>query len=128
MDGTLVTTFTDANGLGCAAVITWNEDDPLSIRFEFDGQHVWVFARDLVRHPFTNVPKEYHGDVAFFSHRNKLYIGLSSPSGETVLKFNNPQVVMNFLEQSYRIVPEGDEFLTDALDRELSTILPEGLS
>ena len=126
--GVLFTTLTDKNGHGVTAQMSWHEADPLVMSFAFQcGEEVvqWAIARDLLRHPVAGIPSG--ADVVVFAHtgfaQEGVYLGLNTPFGANIFKFNNWHVVSAFLEQSYMHVPEGEEDLTTALEVELERIL-----
>ncbi|MGW6793165.1 SsgA family sporulation/cell division regulator [Streptomyces chartreusis] len=104
--------------------------DPYSIHVEFSiaGRLPvsWVFARDLLAE--GTVRPSGLGDVRIWPggslRSGFLCLELSSPDGRAVLTVP-AEVVMPWLESTYRMVPAGREGASIDLESELSRLLGE---
>ncbi|MFF0294954.1 SsgA family sporulation/cell division regulator [Kitasatospora sp. NPDC004614] len=105
---------------------------PYEVRLTFHAgrpdEADWVFSRDLLRDGLDSLSGQ--GDVKLWPthcpcHGLTLHLALESPHGSALLEVPRPQV-KDWLERSYRIVPDGQEAELLPDDEELAKLLAEG--
>jgi Streptomyces sporulation and cell division protein, SsgA len=114
------------------ASLLYTCEDPYAIRIAFhvglDEPVEWIFARELLSRGMES--REGHGDVQVWpasesadgAHAKVLNIELASPFGQA--HFEAPIAeVSDFLQRTYRVVPEGREGEHVDVEAELTDLL-----
>jgi hypothetical protein len=110
------------------ANLTYFPADPYAVRVGFHTGSAevveWTFARSLLSDGVTHPVGD--GDVQVWptedSEQAGVCLALSSPSGRALFEAPLPRVVQ-FLSQTYAIVPTGDESDFVDVDTELASLL-----
>jgi hypothetical protein len=109
------------------ATLSYAVDEPYAVTALFrtsDGDVAWVFGRDLLEDGMTAPAGD--GDVAVWPSTSQgtriICLSLASPSGSALLEADLA-AVQAFLDESYRLVPLGQESAMLDLDAELASLL-----
>jgi hypothetical protein len=125
------------------AALVYDSFDPFAVRVRFgeggpddldspydtpedDGGVEWLLSRDLLRAGLTGPVGE--GDVRLWPARGGLdvvFLQLRAPSGEALFELSGA-VVGDFLRETERLVPAGQESGLLQVDDELSALLQGG--
>ncbi len=116
--------------LPVVADLTYVADDPWAVTVCFqtgaegDGQVEWMFARQLLTDGIAGTVGE--GDVrvwpAMSDGERVVNVAMASPSGSALFEIDRDDVV-EFLQQTYLVVPTGSEEDLVDLDAELALLL-----
>jgi hypothetical protein len=115
--------------LPVAATVRYAAADPWAVRVVFqtgdDGEGVeWLFARELLSVGVSDAAGD--GDVQVWSAATSaeklVFLRMASPSGQALFEIDRDDLV-EFLEQTYAVVPAGAEAQAVDLDDELVLLL-----
>ncbi|MDP9437019.1 MAG: SsgA family sporulation/cell division regulator [Actinomycetota bacterium] len=115
------------------ADLRYAADDPWAVHVAFhtgadgDGTVRWIFARQLLTDGISTSVGE--GDVRLWPSMGSggervLSLAMTSPSGSALFEIDRDAVV-EFLQQTYLVVPTGTEETVIDLDAELAGLLAE---
>lgn len=108
-------------------------DDPWAVRLAFqtgglrdDGIVEWIFARELLTRGIDSTVGE--GDVRVWpasrGYERIIKLAMCSPSGSALFEIKRDSLV-DFLQQTYFVVPTGDEAAAVDFDAELALLLQD---
>ena len=117
------TSFGTENGETVTALFLYAANDPYAVVARFstvEGDVDWTFGRELLLDG-TYMPVG-EGDVKIApTSDGRISMVLSSPSGEAQL-LCDATVVASFLEQTYELVPDGEEWRYCQMDTWLAEV------
>jgi hypothetical protein len=115
------------------ATLSYEVSDPFAVRITFgesatdDGEGIsWLVGRELLRAGLEHPAGE--GDVRLWPSRTSgdvLFLHLRAPSGEALFELS-ATVVGEFLRETERLVPVGEESGRLQVDDELTALLQGG--
>ena len=118
-----------ANRVSLSATLTYSLDDPYAASATFrtgDGDITWTFARDLLKAGMTEPSGE--GDIHIRpGHPSRgpiVVMTLSSPSGAAKIEASRHDIG-DFVAETYRVCPEGSEWMHLNLDRTIDDLLAD---
>ena len=118
-----------ANRVSLTATLTYSLDDPFAASATFrtgDGDITWTFARDLLRDGMSEAVGE--GDIQIRpGHPSRgpvIMLTLSSPSGGAQIEAPRHDVA-DFVAETYRVCPDGSEWMYLDLDRTIDNLLAD---
>jgi hypothetical protein len=106
--------------------LTYDADDPLAVRaaFRTGGKPVcWLLGRDLLAAGLNG--RAGHGDVQVRplpGRARRLLVSLSSPDGVALLRVDAAELA-GFLDDTFRVVPQGTEYPATTVDAALAALL-----
>ena len=116
--------------LPVAATVRYAAADPWAVRVVFQtGEHgegvEWLFARELLSTGVDDAAGD--GDVQVWSAAatgaaQLVFLRMASPSGQALFEIDRSDLV-DFLQQTYAVVPAGAESRAVDLDDELAMLL-----
>lgn len=118
-----------SNRVSLPATLTYSLEDPFAASVTFrtgDGDVTWTFARDLLERGMTESAGE--GDInvrpAHPSRGPVMTLTLSSPSGAAQIEAPRHEIA-DFVAETYRVCPEGAEWMYLDLDRTIGDLLTD---